>query len=196
MKINDFASFDSGTNDDSSANIAASSDQKLAISAKQKRWHFDRETEEFTGDALYFIREGKDGPIKIGRGNPEARVKTLQIGNPRRLWIMGIVEDSGFTEAFWHAAFIASRMIGEWFRPSPHLLEAIRCALKGADWADEAPPPEGVDPDRFRDEMLESFLWYCDQVWSGESERYSAHHAVSVAYNEAALPLPASVGGR
>lgn len=153
------------------------------------RWHFDQNTDEFKGDALYFIRAGKNGPVKIGRGNAANRIKTLQTGNPERLWIVGTIADVGYTEEFWHAAFATTRMAGEWFRPTRELLQAIDCALKGWDWADEATPPDDADPDYFRDQMLDAFEWYQDQIWSGKSERASAIHAVALAQIEASMTL-------
>lgn len=77
------------------------------------KWYFDDDAEEFNGDALYFIQEGDCGPIKIGRGDPASRLRTLQIGNPRELRIVGCLENVGYTEAFWHRAFEAYSMRGE-----------------------------------------------------------------------------------
>lgn len=80
---------------------------------------------------LYFIREGEDGPIKIGIAeSPERRRHGLQGGNPRRLHILKSLPAGHFgaaiaTERRWHRAFAAERLEGEWFRACDRLLEAI-----------------------------------------------------------------------
>lgn len=78
---------------------------------------------------LYFIRCGKNGPIKIGIArDPQKRLVTLQIGNPRRLVLIGTLEDCADLERRLHEHFAADHIGGEWFRPSKALRTFIRKA--------------------------------------------------------------------
>lgn len=75
---------------------------------------------------VYFIREGDDGPIKIGRGtNPSNRLAELQIGNPRRFTLIGFFPGDPAIEAGLHRKFAQWRLQGEWFTADAPGLEAL-----------------------------------------------------------------------
>ena len=79
--------------------------------------------------AVYFIRFGEFGPIKIGmtREDPMRRLKLLQVGSPKRLHLMGVIKDPApeHSERILHQRFRPSRIRGEWFKPCQELLEFI-----------------------------------------------------------------------
>lgn len=75
---------------------------------------------------VYFIQQGSNGPIKIGRAtNPVQRLRNIQVANPWRCRLLGTVDGSKREEAAMHARFSDDRMDGEWFRPSPRLYRYI-----------------------------------------------------------------------
>lgn len=76
---------------------------------------------------VYFIQAISGGPIKIGVGrDPASRLLALQPGNPEQLRIIGVIRGGGFVrERDLHVRFRASRMYGEWFKPTPELLAVI-----------------------------------------------------------------------
>lgn len=82
------------------------------------------------GSVVYFIQAGADGPIKIGvtGGDVAKRRNSLQVGHPIRLRVLKTIRGDVSTEARFHATFATSRLEGEWFLPSPALLEAIASA--------------------------------------------------------------------
>lgn len=148
------------------------------------RWSYDTETEEFKGDSLYFICEGTCGPIKIGRGDPASRLRTLQIGNPRKLRIMGELANVGYTEALWHQMFSDHRVRGEWFQPDQTLKSAIKWALRGEHWADEIKAPPWAEQSYYGELMLDAVDIYDDMVFSGTPETEAALKAISYVYVE------------
>lgn len=77
--------------------------------------------------AVYFIQEGASGPIKIGfTKNISSRFEALQVANPRPLRILGIIRTNDTKlEKVWHERFAADCVIGEWFKPTSALREAI-----------------------------------------------------------------------
>lgn len=90
-----------------------------------------------TSDAIagvYFIQGIDGGPIKIGEsGDVMARLRDLQACSPVVLHAIGVidiaaryVESRRKTEQAWHSAFSRSRLHGEWFRPTPSLLDQIQ----------------------------------------------------------------------
>ena len=81
---------------------------------------------------VYFIQEGTDGPIKIGHtsGDPRSRLAALQTGNPRPLQFLGAIPGTSQLESEWHGRLAADRMQGEWFRPTPTVLEEVQLALR------------------------------------------------------------------
>ncbi len=71
--------------------------------------------------AVYFIRAGNEGAIKIGRAtDPRKRLAALQTASPAPLLLLAVIEN-GDERAF-HTQFAAHRLNGEWFHPAPELL--------------------------------------------------------------------------
>lgn len=84
---------------------------------------------------VYFIREGEEGPIKIGLAtcsSLEGRISSLQIGNPRVLRFVGVVclqgsRATGFREeGRLHLHFQAFSLRGEWFE----MCESLRALIE------------------------------------------------------------------
>ncbi len=77
---------------------------------------------------VYFIRQGDNGPIKIGlstHGSLPMRLSALQAANPERLVLLATQSWDRFLEAHLHEEFSEDRLLGEWFRPSDRLLRYI-----------------------------------------------------------------------
>lgn len=75
---------------------------------------------------IYFIQEGDDGAIKIGRSkNVRGRLALLQTSNPRRLRLLGSFAGVLTDEKKLHDWFASSRLIGEWSDPTAELLDHI-----------------------------------------------------------------------
>lgn len=76
------------------------------------------------------MREGDDGPIKIGTAvNPSSRLKELQGGNPRPLQLLGYFPGDARLEYRLHKHFAEWRIRGEWFSPdAPGLQRAVVAA--------------------------------------------------------------------
>lgn len=93
--------------------------------------------QRFVTPMVYFIQAGEGGLIKIGMTYDVAdRMKTLQVGCPARLILLGVIqrEDAAEQERSAHIYFKHLRVRGEWFTPAPELLEVI-------DKHAHAPPP-------------------------------------------------------
>jgi len=79
---------------------------------------------------LYFIRQGEEGPIKVGRSvDPWSRRDELQTGNPDRLHVGGVAFGNPGFEADLHDSFGQYWIRGEWFQPAgelERLIEGIR----------------------------------------------------------------------
>jgi hypothetical protein len=72
----------------------------------------------------YAIQAGDDGPIKIGlTRNPAQRIKTLQTANAYKLRGLAAWRCVPIVEKAFHLEFADSRLHGEWFAPTPKLLE-------------------------------------------------------------------------
>ena len=69
---------------------------------------------------VYIISEGKSGPVKVGVArNPDSRVRELQSGNPKRLYVADWWQMPDRNEAFAVERAILDemapyRMVGEW----------------------------------------------------------------------------------
>jgi hypothetical protein len=78
--------------------------------------------------AVYFIQSGDDGPIKIGLTTKPVcgRLAALQTASPYPLALLAVLwPDDPMDERSIHAHFRPLRMMGEWFRPEPPLLDFI-----------------------------------------------------------------------
>lgn len=85
---------------------------------------------------VYFVQDGTDGPIKIGLAdNPEQRLSSLQVGNPRPLTLLATFQtwEPRKDEAQIHARFAEHRIRGEWFHPHPDLMAQV-VALQELEW--------------------------------------------------------------
>jgi len=66
--------------------------------------------------SVYFIRQGQDGPVKIGFAtNARYRLSGLQTGHSEELSIIRLLEGSKDDEARLHRRFQHCRLGGEWF---------------------------------------------------------------------------------
>lgn len=75
---------------------------------------------------IYFIVSANQF-VKIGcSDNPGERLKSLQIANPKKLWIEATMSGSFKTEAELHRIFSASCKNGEWFKYAGHLRHCIK----------------------------------------------------------------------
>lgn len=73
----------------------------------------------------YFVQQGEDGPIKIGRAvDVASRVARLQTSTPHALRLLGTLP-GGDNERKLHERFKHLRMSGEWFKASPDLLSFV-----------------------------------------------------------------------
>jgi hypothetical protein len=87
---------------------------------------------------LYAMQSDEGGPIKIGStyGTPQERLTVIrrQCGLPLRIvWVLGILGDLRRVEKTMHRFFASERITGEWFHPSPRLiqcLERLECDAK------------------------------------------------------------------
>lgn len=75
---------------------------------------------------VYFIQRGAEGPIKIGIAlSPQRRRASLQTASPERLVLLGVRAGGRKLEQLLHWYFEADRLEGEWFRPTPELIDHI-----------------------------------------------------------------------
>ena|SRR3990167_1609118 len=80
---------------------------------------------------IYCIQMGANGPIKIGRTKDvDGRVNGLQTGNPYQLIPIAEVMLPAEVELQLHAYLDEYRMQGEWFTPSPEVLEIVDLVKK------------------------------------------------------------------
>lgn len=112
---------------------------------------------------IYFIRAGREGPIKIGwTASPRSvgrRLSTLQIGCPDRLALVGLRPGSKADEAALHKQFAECRIGGEWFWASHALLREVGVNLDWPEDWEEVLTNRASYEDRTRaDILLEAFL--------------------------------------
>lgn len=76
--------------------------------------------------SVYFVQGEHGGPIKIGSADhAESRVRTLQVGSPVPLVLLGTMPGGERKERELHKRFAHLRMHSEWFRPDADLLAVI-----------------------------------------------------------------------
>lgn len=75
---------------------------------------------------IYFIKNEK-GSVKIGFTNSiERRLKALQTSSSDELTLIGVMFGDKAREKLIHECFRHSKIRGEWFKSSPHLLAFIK----------------------------------------------------------------------
>jgi len=75
---------------------------------------------------IYFVQAGEAGPIKIGCSkNPHQRHQDLQVYHYETLYLLGYIEHSDILENQLHQLFEHDRIRGEWFRPTPAVVDKI-----------------------------------------------------------------------
>jgi len=88
---------------------------------------------------IYFIQCGAAGPIKVGIcSSVPRRVAALQVANPIPLVLLAAIPGQTSHERHVHRMFAPHRVSGEWFAPTPELLDAIeRWRVAGFDFTPE-----------------------------------------------------------
>lgn len=77
--------------------------------------------------AIYFVRAGRAGHIKIGSASDVvARIKMLQTGCPDELQLLGAMAGNAAMERRLHEQFAHLRVRGEWFEATDELLRFIQ----------------------------------------------------------------------
>lgn len=100
---------------------------------------------------IYFIRQGKDGPVKIGKAdNIKSRLSALQTASPYPLEVLAAVFAPAHLEEDLHTALRDHRMNGEWFQWCAEIEILVdlanQCAMPniakfvGWDWPYRGPP--------------------------------------------------------
>lgn len=84
---------------------------------------------------VYFLREGADGPIKIGYTSQSAqsRLSGCQTGSSKPLNLMAVIkhDEALHLERHFHRHFHDAHIRGEWFWPVKSLLGEINRAANG-----------------------------------------------------------------
>jgi hypothetical protein len=76
---------------------------------------------------VYFIQQGRTGPVKIGCSRaPMRRLRQLQTASAEKLVMLGTCPGRPMDEAKIHDMFRHLRERGEWFKPDPLLLHFIQ----------------------------------------------------------------------
>lgn len=75
---------------------------------------------------LYVIRQGQDGPVKIGCAtDPGTRLQSMQSGNPDPLFLLGVCRGGRGAERMLLSVFKPYRLRGEWFKPVPEIMSFV-----------------------------------------------------------------------
>jgi len=75
---------------------------------------------------VYFIRQGADGPVKIGTSTDlQLRLQQLQCSNPHPLTVLAAVPGDERRELEIHIALSPHRLHGEWFAAHQEVLDFI-----------------------------------------------------------------------
>lgn len=92
------------------------------------RSEYEYVIDPLSGCCVYFVQQGANGPIKIGRTNfaeLKSRIGGLQIGNPQKLNLLARFAAVPAYEKVLHKMFEDSRIRGEWYTPTQDLLDII-----------------------------------------------------------------------
>lgn len=76
---------------------------------------------------VYFIQEGDNGPIKIGKAvSVERRLNSLQTAHHKGLTILQVIPGGAERESKIKKDLIKFKIKGEWFQPMPEVFEYMR----------------------------------------------------------------------
>lgn len=91
---------------------------------------------------VYFIQDSVSLDIKIGftEGPVAERLAALQTGNPHRLVLLAERLGGREEEKMLHTLCKGSRLVGEWFRPTAEVIQAIGWAYVAAESPKPRPP--------------------------------------------------------
>ncbi len=86
-----------------------------------------RHLEQMPWTWIYFVQEGADGHVKIGKTeNLRARLHALRNANPRPLRLIALWWAPEVCEPALHEMFSSARVRGEWFHATEELLRFAR----------------------------------------------------------------------
>lgn len=89
---------------------------------------------------VYFVQCTITGRVKIGKAkDPERRFRSLKIGSPTRLKLLGAVNGGRAKENRLHSDLHESRLHGEWFAPTDEVrgkLDELGMTGVGFQWED------------------------------------------------------------
>lgn len=76
---------------------------------------------------LYFVQGEQTGLIKIGSStSPINRLESMQTGSPEKLKLLFYIDNAVESERVMHEQFAGVRHRGEWFKPTPELLDRMK----------------------------------------------------------------------
>lgn len=114
---------------------------------------------------IYFIQEGKSGPIKIGFtiNNIKSRLADLQVGNSRKLYVRAYFDGDKYDEKELHYVFGKYRLNGEWFTPAPEILKFIISKTPAPPELSENKKSNSVDEmlDNYEKDVISRMLNSC-----------------------------------
>lgn len=100
---------------------------KMVALEKGFQWKNGAQNVEESVPKIYAIQAETTKAIKIGWSfDPKARMATLQTGVPERLSVLGTCYGAMTQERAIHAHLAPHRISGEWFKPEPLVMEAVR----------------------------------------------------------------------
>jgi len=88
----------------------------------------------YDGQCIYFMQQGRSGPIKIGhtRKNIAGRLSSIRVASPVQIKLIGFISAATLEEEkALHERFKEEHLRGEWFIPSPRLVAYIKKIATG-----------------------------------------------------------------
>lgn len=109
---------------------------------------------------IYFVQQGKLGPIKIGYtgdNDISKRIASIQTYSPEKLVLLGYIEGEKEQERKLHRLFHAFKLEGEWFEPHPQIINYILNLIFGIHIeTKETTVPPGINDGIPLDDILNS----------------------------------------
>jgi len=94
---------------------------------------------------VYFIRAGQSGPIKIGvASDPQKRAVSISTASFMPVELLATMDGDHNVERSLHQRFKKDRLNGEWFAPTPELIEFIMTLEKAENRPRKYPGRYGV----------------------------------------------------